>query len=259
MLQGADQVQIHYTSHTYTEKDMRSYVPLVWAAVFAVMLIGWESQTEAGAQTSYGKSGSVLDEPIKYKELIDRKLGMVQARSPIPESWQVHDDNDPIQMSSAQGVQIHKTQTYQFAWSPDPFMQQTIQMSRQELVAPQSLQQILDEQIKPGAASQGYRFLGTFQLPGVVGLWERLFAALPNMGNVHDVQALAGEWEPPNSDRSLILMLITTTQTAQSMIWQLHTTEWDAPAAHYEAAKAAYMQSTIRRLIRNGSPLPIRS
>jgi hypothetical protein len=212
---------------------------MLGTVLLAATVIGCDSQVQANAEPS----PATASEPLKYNEVIDSKKGMVQSRSPIPRSWQVHGQDDPVYISSPQGLKVHKTQSHQFAWSPDPFMRQSIVQMGQTLAAPQSLQEILEKQIKPGAGAQGYSYIGSFEVPAVVGLWQRLFAAMPNTGNQRHVEALGTEWESANGDRSMIVILKTTIRSAQSTIWQLHTTEVEAPAAHFDTARAAYLYS----------------
>lgn len=216
---------------------------MIWRAlampILAVSVTACDSQVQAGPEGSLAMAG----EPMKHNEVVDSKTGMVQARSPIPQSWQVHEGDAPVYISSPQGLKVYKTQTHQFAWSPDPFMRQTMMQMGQTLAAPQSLPQILEQQVKPGAEAQGYDFVGSFEVPGVVGLWQRLQAAMPDTGSQRDVSALGTEWQAVNGNRSMILMLKTTIRSAQSVIWQLHTTELEAPASHFDEAKAAYLYS----------------
>ena len=212
---------------------------ILGTAILAALAAGCDSQVQAGAEGAATGAG----EPLKYNEVVDSRTGMVQSRSPIPQSWQVHDRDNPVYVSSPQGVRVYKTQSQQFTWTADAFMRQTIVQMGQAVAAPQSLQEILEHQVRPAATGQGYSYIGSFEVPGLVGLWQRLLAAMPNTGSQRGVEALGTEWETANGNRAMILMLKMTTRTPQSTVWQLHTTELEAPAAHFDAAKSAYLYS----------------
>ena len=236
---------------------MKPHTGPIYSILLLTFLLGCGSQPEAAENGAYAgpvgdrpnspgearaeKVATVADEPIKYHEVLDSKTGMVQLRSPIPQSWQVHDQNAPIYITDPRGLKVHKSESFQFGWSPDPFMQQTIRMAGQTVAPPVSLQQILEQQIMPSARAQGYTFLGSFAAPGVEGFWQRYMAVLVDTGSQRSVEALGTEWRAATGTRSLIFLLKTVTQSPQSLFWQLTTTEMEAPPEHYEAAKRAYL------------------
>jgi hypothetical protein len=71
---------------------------------------------------------------------------VVQAISPIPASWQVNESPDaPVFMTGPRDIKVYRTETTRFAWSPDPFMQQTIRQMGQQLSPVLSLEQVLEQ------------------------------------------------------------------------------------------------------------------
>ena len=200
-----------------------------------------EPAGDRSTPTAATRPATVADEPTKYNEYRDPKTGMVQSRSPIPESWQVHGQDAPITMTSPRGLKVYKTESFQFGWSPDPFMQQSIRQMGSTVAPPVPLQQIVEQQIGPNARAQGYRLVGSFDAPGVEGLWRRLFAAMSQTGSRRTVDAMATEWQADTGTRSMIVLVQAITQSPQSMVWQLVTSQLEAPAEHYEPAKTAYL------------------
>jgi hypothetical protein len=209
-----------------------------------VLLTGQEQSASTAYAADRVTTAEDKSEPIKYIEREDPRSGLVQYRSPVPQSWEVHDPSAPVYLSGPNGVQVFKAETAQFGWSNDPFVRQSIQMGGMSVGRPMSLQQRLDAQVRPNAESQGYRFLGMQPEPGVEGLWQRLFAAMPNNGNRRSVEALVTDWATPDGMRAMILLVKTETHSAQSLIWQIQTTELSAPADDYDAAKSAYLYAS---------------
>lgn len=197
--------------------------------------------TPAATASSLVDQTAQQAEPLVYSQFRDPRTGMIQWRSPIPRDWQVHGTDHPVYITGPGDVVINHPQTFQFAWSPDPFMQQSIARSGATVSPPMPLSQIVELQIAPGAQAQGYRLLGTFDIPGVRGFHERFQASLPDNGNLRRAEALATEWESRNGSRSLIVVVKWESQSPQLLTWTLRTTELEASAAAYEQAKSDYL------------------
>lgn len=178
---------------------------------------------------------------LKYHAFEDPSTGMVQSRCPIPRDWTVHGPEAPYYITGPDGLAVHHATQQQFAWAPNPFMQQSIRRAGQQLAPPIPLEQIVAQQIRPDAESRGYRFIRSYDVPDAKIRWHRLFAAMPETGSRRDVEALGTEWEQPDGGRALILLTRTATQRPDSMMWQLMTTELESPAEHFADARAAYL------------------
>lgn len=204
-------------------------------------LPGSVADETALAAAPQDRPATVLDEPTKYHYVRDAQTGLIQSRTPLPQSWEVHSSESPVYISGPNGFKVYQSQAHQFGWSPDPFMQQSIRQMGQQVAPPASVHQILEQQVKPGAQAQGYRFVGTIEVPGIAGFWQRALNAMPHTGTRRSVEALGSEWETSNGSRVLILLIRTLFEGPQSITWRLVTTELESPAAHYEAAKSAYL------------------
>jgi len=194
-------------------------------------------------------NGMANVEKTKFHEIRDPNNGMIQARSPIPTSWRVNNPNDPTFIEGPNGLKIYKTETNQYAWSNDPFMQQTIQMSGKTLAAPLSTQQILQQYIMPSAQSQGYSLIKSYPIPEVEGFWQRFATGMPNTGNQRKIEALGSDWNTGKGTKSFIVLLKMETISPQSMMWVLQTTELEANTHEFAEAKNAYLYASANTQI----------
>ncbi|PKA82556.1 hypothetical protein ATE92_0687 [Ulvibacter sp. MAR_2010_11] len=194
-------------------------------------------------------TGMANVEKTKFHEIRDPNNGMIQARSPIPASWSVNNPNDPVYIDGPNGLKIYKTETNQYAWSNDPFMQQSIQMSGKTLAAPLSTQQILQQYILPSAQSQGYSLIKSYPLPEVQGFWERFATGMPNTGNQRKIEALGSDWNTGTGTKAFIILLKMETISPQSMVWMLNTTEMEVNSDDFDEAKNAYLYATANTQI----------
>lgn len=122
-------------------------------------------------------------------------------------------------------------------------MQQTIQMSGQNLAQPLNNRQILSQWVKPNVKAQGYRFIKSFDLPEVSGLWQRVINAMPNTGSQLQVEALGTEWETGRGTTSLIVLVQYQIIKQQTIVWGIQTTELVSDSGSFENAKNAYLYS----------------
>ena len=182
-------------------------------------------------------------ETTKYNEYVDPKNGLVQTRYPIPKSWNVNSVNSPIYIEGPQGLKVHKMESESYAWSNDPMVLETIQMSGHAIGQPISNQQLLNQVIKPNAQSQGYKFLKSYEVPEVSGLYQKLFNAMPNTGSQKKVEAMATEWENNQGSKSMILMVRYDIIKSQVVNWTIQTTEIEASDDYFAQAKNAYIYS----------------
>lgn len=183
-------------------------------------------------------------ETTKYHEFIDPKNGLVQARYPIPKSWQVNATDNPIYIAGPNQLKVYKAVTENYAWSNDPMMQQTLQMNGQRLAQPLSNQQILSQFLQPNAANNGYKLIKKYELPEVAGFWQRLFDAMPNTGAMRQVEALGTEWQTGTGTKSFMVLVRYQSMQNQALFWTVQTTELETEAAYFEEAKNAYIYSS---------------
>lgn len=182
-------------------------------------------------------------EPTKYHDFIDPKNGLVQARYPIPKSWTVHSTESPVYMEGRNNMKVYKIELEKFAWSTDPMMQQTLQMSGLVLAQPMNTRQLLEQFVRPNAEAQGYKFLKSYDLPEVSGLYQRLFTAMPGTGTQRQVEALGTEWETGNGTMSFVVLVRTLFVQQQTVNWNVQTTELETTPGYFNEAVNAYCYS----------------
>lgn len=180
-------------------------------------------------------------EPIKYYEYVDRNNGLVQARYPIPRSWKVNAEQDPVHMQGPADLKVYKTETQRLAWSTDPMMRQTIRMSGQTLQPPLSIREVLEQSVIPSARARGHRFLTSYPLDEVTGFWQRFLNAMPDTGSQRQVDALGAEFTNGSGARSLTVVVRSQFTSGQAVTWTLQTTVLESASDYFDEAKSAYL------------------
>ena len=212
-----------------------------------------ENKATASESSISGHSGSVEQllkksmqgvEETKYHEFVDPKNGLVQARYPIPKSWKVNQPDAEIYIEGPHHLKVYHSSVNNYYWSSNPMMQQTIRMNGQQLAQPLSIQQLLDQYVRPNAEAQGYLFKTSYPLPEVAGLRQRLIHAMPNTGTQKQVEALGTEWQTNQGTRSLIVLLRYQSLNQQVLFWNIETTELESDPDYFEEATNAYVYSS---------------
>ena len=202
-----------------------------------------ESSNSQETINTLQKSSMENVESTKYYHYVDPNNGLVQARYPLPKSWTVNPINAPIFMEGPQELKVYKMESESYAWSNDPMMRQTLQMSGTAVGAPMRNQQILQQVLKPNAQAQGYSFIKSYELPEVAGFWQRLFNGMPYTNSQRGVEVLGTEWKTPNGTQSFILMVNFYVAKSQTINWTIQTTEMEALPSYFDEAIRAYTYS----------------
>lgn len=200
--------------------------------------------TSLGMTTSsgYNTNESQNQNPIKFQYYRDKSSGMIQSRSPLPSNWLMHQEsNAPYFITGPDGIKVNHTKTEQYAYSQDPYARQTIKMSGQDIAPVYSLQQIVEQHIRPSAQNQGYSFIKSYPAPGVQAYWEKFMAGMPQTGSQRTIYTLGTEWKNSQNQRSLILLVQSVIQKNQIINWTLQTTELEASSSQFQLAKEAYL------------------
>jgi len=179
---------------------------------------------------------------IKYQYVQDPKSGLIQYRSPLPSSWILHQEvNAPFFITGPDGIKVSNIPTETYFYSNDPFMLQTMQMSGKEIAPVYSLDQIIEQHIKPSAQAQGYLYLNKYPLPEVVSFWQKFSAGMLQTGSQLQIHVVGTEWKDDKGNHSLIINVQMVITKGQAITWILQTTELEAPASNFEEAKKAYL------------------
>jgi hypothetical protein len=170
-----------------------------------------------------GDPGKVVMHPTK-----DPNTGVVSSYVPLPADWQVK----PNGWFGPAGEQVVSQQGGSFLEQQRPVY---------------SVDQIVEQDVLPKLRQQGYRALGTIDLPEVARRDQQLYAGYWKAAPSQDQHAARGvEYESAQGARGLIVVHFTLSrsQFGGMSFYYLHVME--APAERYEAAK-----STLRYALAN--------
>ncbi len=182
------------------------------------------------------------EKSTKFQYVKDAKSGMIQYRMPLPADWLIHQEpNAQYFITGPNNVRVNKTESMTFAYSNDPYTQQTLQMAGQQIVPVYSLEQVVQQFIQPAAHAEGYSFIKSYPLPKVEAFWQRFSAGMPQTGSQRQYKTLGTEWKDSNGNQSFIIILQNIITKNQIVHWTLQTTELEAPQAYFEKATKAYL------------------
>lgn len=228
------------------DRFVKSRHVIMTGCLLAILLAGCGPQDPASEQIPGSAKGSPMQassQPaIQYHETIDRNNGMVQAISPFPADWQVRQMPDgTLAATGPNGIRLHPTEISRFAWSQDPFTQQTIVQMGQRLSPVLPLEQILEEQIRPAAAAQGNRLVRSYPTPEIEGFWVRFGTGMAQTGSQRRWQAVGSDWTDGRGTKTFVSIVQTIFRKQQILYWILQTTSLEAPEEAFEEAKRAYV------------------
>lgn len=180
--------------------------------------------------------------PLKFQYYLDSQSGLIQSRSPLPSNWLMHQGTDaPYYITGPNGIKVNQPQMEMYTYSQDPYTLQTIQMSGKEIAPVYSLEQILEQHIRPSAQAQGYSYVESYPIPGVQAFWEKLAAGSLQTGSRRSIYTLGSEWKDNQGNHSLITLVQMVIEKESIITWTLLTTELEAPAREFPQAKQAYL------------------
>lgn len=189
-----------------------------------------------------GKELQNAESPIRWHYYKDREYGMVQSRAPVPVSWTVSENPDTeIQIQDPHGLIVHKKQKEMFTYSNDPFALETARLRNMQIAPVMPLETIVQQHIRPGAEAQGYAFVKNYPLPGVKAFLENYAAKMPKTGSQMQLNILGTEWADNKGNKSFVILTQSIITQGKYVVWTIETTELEAPAAHFEEAREAYI------------------
>ena len=183
----------------------------------------------------------------RFQYYRDQKSGLIQYRTPLPTDWLMHQDpNAPYFITGPHGLKVSKPKMEEYGYSQDPFTLQSLQMTGKPISPVYSLEQILEQHLKPSAQSQGYTFIQAYPLPKVQAFWDKFAAGMLQTGTRWQYQVMGSEWKDAAGNHSLMVQLQSISQQGATVLWSLTTTELEAPSKYFEEAKNAYLEGLER-------------
>lgn len=187
-------------------------------------------------------SRSAVGNRLEMKPIKDSESGQVMMHSPFPKSWKINPNpKAAIQVQAPNNVRIKKTETHQFAYAQDAFAQESIRKMGSQVAAPLSLDQILQQQIVPSAQSQGYQLTKKYDMPNYRNKLNVFMGQMFGMGSAVQISVMGTEWEHNNGQKSFIILTRNYRTDGKFVLWQLHTTEMEAPASAFEQGKQTWI------------------
>jgi len=136
------------------------------------------------------------------------------------------------------GIKIIDFPAQFFTYTSDPRMQQTYRAAGQPLRAMPGVEQIVQQDIAPWAATQGLKLVRHYEIPEIsrVDRWynDQMFKAVPTQVRV---QAIGIDWVTPKEDHYFMVMHLTVGDSAVLQTWYYNCSGLQAQKAHFEAAQ----------------------
>lgn len=166
--------------------------------------------------------------------------GQLLCEMPFPASWNVpttHGQNEPS-ITGPNGVKVFDYPMQMFSYSNDPFYQ-----IGQQRALP-SIEQLIEQDIKPSAASKGLQLVKTYEIPEIAKLdkWykEQLYSAVPTQS---DAKAIGTEWVTADGKPCFILVRLVVSGDNKLQQWYYLASSLQADKEHFEAARKQYVFS----------------
>lgn len=178
-------------------------------------------------------------EQLAFHPFYDQQ-GMKTVEMPFPASWKVARERGQGQPSitGPRGLRAFDFPAQNFMYTNDPQMQQIYYQSGQQLRPMPGVDGLIEQDIAPWAAQQGFRLVNKFDIPEVtrVDQWyhQQLFQAVPTRME-HAV--FGTEWEQEDGDKFFLLTHLAVGSGNALQTWFHYSTGLQADADYYEAAK----------------------
>lgn len=178
----------------------------------------------------------------KWHYYRDAQNGLIQSRFPVPVSWVISENPDAeIFIKGPHGLTVSKTQTENYTYSNDPFTLQTVTQMGHQIWPVVSLESIVQQHTGPAIEAQGYVFVKSYPLPGVVQFWEKFASGMPQTGSRKQFHALGTEWTDNSGTQSFVVMVQTISAQGSLIMWSVQTTELESASEHFDKTKDAYL------------------
>ncbi|SDH97187.1 hypothetical protein [Winogradskyella thalassocola] len=198
-------------------------------------------------------SKTTQNKKLKNVKVYDDTNGMVVLHFPIPKDWNYDaDKNAEFMLTAPNNIKVAQPQPQTYAYANDAFSLQTLQqMQSQDFeIAPVSaLSDILQNHVIPSAESQGYTLIKDYKLPGVLNFLQRYESGILKTGMKSEFHVLGTDWKDSNGNKSFIVFVQTIMYKHGFIYWTLQSTELEAPTAHFNDAKDAFIYALANRQI----------
>ena len=195
---------------------------------------------------NFNKNQNASDATKLYK-IKSIQFDMIFGVMPIPTSWKaVHNNAEKILFEGPNGIKVYNEQFVRYSYSNNPELNYYSEQSGSTVKPPKSLDQVINEDLRPFLESKGLAYLGKFPLPKMARVDKNfdnaLFKAMPENKTF---ECVVTEWKDKDGTRSLgVIRYFTNYYTTMgAMDWGYTLNSMEAPESAYENAKNAYLNA----------------
>lgn len=205
------------------------------------------SESPSEATPTNSKRMAQNNTQIAYKNTIDPKTNMVTGRVPLPQSWNfAGPNNEGLFLEGPNGIKVYQMKYQSFMYTQDPYYQQIYAQSGANLRQNLSSEQILQQDIIPSTAKQGYSLVRNYPIPQLAKKDEQYFAQLYQVGpSQKNFEVLGAEFNAPDGSGSLLILQKMSSFSQGLLMWGYSGYILDAPKAEFEMAKNHLMNALL--------------
>jgi hypothetical protein len=170
--------------------------------------------------------------------------GTLLVEMPFPTSWKLLSRTKPGEPSieGPNGVKVVDYPLQSFLFSRDPQMQQLYQQTGQRVRALPSVEDLVQQDVRPWAEKRGLKFVKQYEVPEISRMdrWysDQLYKAMPTQSQI---TAIGSEWESDEGERCFVLMHLNAGASLELQTWSYYCTSLQADKAHFETARRQFI------------------
>lgn len=183
---------------------------------------------------------------VAFQNKMDPATGMVKLRVPLPKGWRIDPDpNTPLDIVGPDNIMVYQQKPTIFVYSNDPFSQDSLRMTGQQIHPVIALQEYLNRYLLPGYRNQGHRLIKSYPIPEVTHRFETITKMIPKIYvQKRTMDVLGTEWEL-NDGRRAFVLLSQTISYGQNMIhWSVGSYEMVSPRERFRYARDAMIYAS---------------
>jgi len=203
---------------------------------------------EVGFETN-SSTNTNSSKKLKLHKIKNQQFNMIFGVMPIPSSWKlVNNEKENIQFEASNGTKIYGERFNSFYYSNNQQQNYYTQQNGTQVKAPKSINNFINEDLKPLLESNGLRYLSQFPLPQLAQADKQLnnaiFKATPEEKNF---ECIVTEWEDQKGNKALgVIRFFTNYYTAiGGMDWGYTINSLEAPKSVYEESKKDYINALL--------------
>jgi hypothetical protein len=216
---------------------------------------GYETETNIDNQENIPSQENVSKQnsnkqDIKPYYVMNQQFGIPVGAMPIPSSWNKKEQNsENIYFEGPNGIKVYNEFFQRYFYSNSQQRNQYALQAGTKIQPVKDLQNLIEQELKPYAESQGMRFINQFPLQQLA-LFDKqldsyLFKATPEQRHT---DCVVTEWENTDGTLALIIVRYFVVQYTQigGLDWGYTLNRLTAPKSEYASAKYAYINALVR-------------